>query len=119
MLDDTLNLFRSQFKNGSDGLKHVVFTADICAEHVVEDDILEILLTGALHGGHPLQSSDVVLQLLNPVLKCQMSNVTMKIDEVTHLVFFLFHRNIELKFPQTCLSLVLLVPQLLDLHIFP
>ena len=70
MLDDTLNLFRSQFKNGSDGLKHVVFTADICAEHVVEDDILEILLTGALHGGHPLQSSHVVLQLLNPVLKC-------------------------------------------------
>ena len=70
VLDHTLDLFRSQFKNSSDGLQHVVPTADICAEHVVEDDILEILLTGALHGGHPLQPSDVVLQLLNPVLKC-------------------------------------------------
>ena len=70
VLDHSLNLIRSQFKNCSDGLQHVVPTADICAEHVVEDDILQILLTGSLPGGHPLQSSHVVLQLLNPVLKC-------------------------------------------------
>ena len=80
----------------------MVLAGHVGAEHVVENHILEVLLTGSLHRSHPLQLPDVVLQVLDLVL-----------------VFLLLQRDVQLQLSQTSLRLILLLSQFLNFDILP
>ena len=47
--------------------------------HVIEDNVLEVLLTVSIYTGHPLQSPDWILQILNPVLIMNNTEVSTSI----------------------------------------
>ena len=102
MVDHPLDLLGREPQHRGDGLEHVVLARHVSAQHVVEHHVLEILLTGSLPRGHPLEPPDSVLQVLNLIL-----------------IPLRLHGEVELELPQTGLGLVLLLPQLLDLHVLP
>ena len=68
VINNSLDLLLVQLQHGPDGLQHVVLACHVGAQHVVQHHVLEVLLAGPLHSGHPLQLPDCVLQLLYLVL---------------------------------------------------
>ena len=56
--------------------------------HVIEDNVLEVLLTVSIYTGHPLQSPDWILQILNPVLI--IMNNTIQYDIINTLITWYF-----------------------------